>query len=85
MWVASVSTPSSSVSTDTPVQVVSSFDHFVTQWMSRVTVSEGRALNSSQLQDLGSSTRPVISKVHLSIEMRGVGPADNTGKSWATY
>ena len=40
---ASVSTPSSSVSTETPVQLVSSFDHLVTQWMSTVNVSAGSA------------------------------------------
>ena len=31
------------VSTDTPSHTVSSFVHFVTQWMSRVTVSRGSA------------------------------------------
>jgi hypothetical protein len=31
------------VSIETPVHVVSSFDHFVTQWMSTLTVSLGRA------------------------------------------
>ena len=69
-----VSTPSSRVSTDTPVQVVSSLDHFVTQWMSRVTVSEGKALNSSQVQDLGSSISPVISNVHCVQRDPGCGP-----------
>ena len=45
------STPSSSTSTDTPVHVVSSFDHFVTQWMSTVNVSVGSARNSSQVHE----------------------------------
>ena len=34
---------------------MSSFDHFVTQWMSRVTVSDGSARNSSHVQLRGSS------------------------------
>ena len=41
---------SSSVSTETPFHVVSSFDHLVTQWMSTVTSSLGRARNSSHVQ-----------------------------------
>src|SRR6185312_14900681 len=61
---AAVSIPSSSTSTDTPVQVVSSFDHFVTQWMSTVIVSLGSARNSSQLQLRGSSTAPATEKLH---------------------
>src|SRR5215510_1357192 len=43
------STPASSVSTETPRQVVSSFDHLVTQWMSTVGVSLGSARSSFQL------------------------------------
>src|SRR5207237_4351096 len=82
---ALVSTPSSSVSTDTPVQTVSSFDHFVTQWMSRVTVSLGSARSSSQLQETGSSTAPRMLNVQSSSRVCGVGPAEATGKSPATY
>ena len=48
---ASVATPSSSRSSDTPSHIVSSFVHFVTQWMSTVTVSAVSARNSSQLHD----------------------------------
>ena len=73
------------MSTDTPSQVVSSFDHFVTQWMSFVTVSLGSARNSSQLQRSGSSTSPSIEKLQLSSGRCGVGPAESTGKSEVTY
>src|SRR5690348_5169652 len=85
MYSALVSTSCRSVSTDTPLQTVSSFDHFVTQWMSRVTVSLGRARNSSQLQETGSSTAPRIVKVHSESGVCGVGPAESTGKSPVTY
>ena len=44
------STPLSSVSTETPAQLVSSFDHLVTQWMSTVTVSRRQRRNSSHVQ-----------------------------------
>src|SRR6266480_1311681 len=82
---AAVSTPSINVSTLTPFQVVSSFDHLVTQWMSLVTVSVGRAWNSFQVQRLGSSISPSMLKVHWSRLTRGVGPAERTGKSVTTY
>jgi hypothetical protein len=42
---------------------MSSFDHFVTQWMSVVIVSEGSAANSSHRHDTGSSTGPRIEKL----------------------
>src|SRR5438270_679855 len=42
-YAALVSTPPSSVSSETPVHSVSSFDHLVTQWMSTLTASLGRA------------------------------------------
>src|SRR4029077_16050052 len=61
---AAVSTPSSSVSTETPSHVVSSFDHLVTQWMSRVTVSLGNARISSQLQRFSLSTSPSMENDH---------------------
>src|SRR3954463_3330719 len=77
--------PSSSVSTDTPVHVVSSFVHFVTQWMSTVNVSCGSARNSSQVHVGGASTSPSIVNVQSSVSVRGVGPADSTGKSSTTY
>src|ERR1051325_8679955 len=74
-----------SVSTDTPVQVVSSFDHLVTQWMSLVNVSDGRAENSFHVQRRGSSISPSMVKVHWSRLTRGVGPAERTGKSVTRY
>src|SRR2546421_11039923 len=82
---ALVSTPSSSVSSETPVHTVSSFDHLVTQWMSFVTVSLGSAWNSCQLHDTGSSTPPWIVKLHQSSGGGGVGPAESTGKASVTY
>src|SRR5919198_5386780 len=85
MYSALVSTPSSSTSSETPVQLVSSFDHFVTQWMSTVTVSLGSARSSSHVQDTGSSTAPLIVKLHSSSGVCGVGPAESTGKSLTTY
>src|SRR5688500_14410343 len=53
--------------------------------MSTVTVSRGNATNSSHGHDTGSSTAPLIVKLHSSNGVRGVGPADNTGKSRVTY
>src|SRR6266850_4999564 len=85
MYSALVSTPSSSVSSETPRHDVSSFDHFVTQWMSTVIRSLGRAVNCSHVHDFGSSTSPRISKLHRSIGWWGVGPSDSTGKSCVTY
>ena len=55
-----------SVSIETPVHVVSNFDHFVTQWMSTVMRSRGSAWNCSHVQEIGSSTAPRISNVHAS-------------------
>ena len=65
------------MSTETPFQLVSSFDHFVTQWMSVVIVSEGRATNSSHGHDTGSSTAPRIVKLHSSNGVWGVGLYEN--------
>src|ERR671922_2239840 len=76
---------SSRASTETPVHTVSSFDHLVTQWMSVRTSSLGRARNSSHDHETGSSTRPVIEKVHSSSDVEGVGPAERTGKSSTRY
>jgi hypothetical protein len=56
------STASSNVSSETPFQTVSSFDHLVTQWMSTVIVSFGNARNSLQVHVTGSSTMPRIVK-----------------------
>src|SRR5262249_345880 len=65
-------------------QVVSSFDHFVTQWMSFVTLSRGSCWNSSHVQVTGSAP-PVIENVHSSSGVCGVGPAESTGKSSVRY
>src|SRR3954462_12738980 len=69
---------------ETPVQVVPSLDHLVTQWISTVTVSEGSAMNSAHGHDTGLSTAPLIKKLHSSSGVCGVGPADRTGKSLTT-
>src|SRR5215203_4116078 len=82
---AAVSIPSSSVSTETPSHLVSSFDHLVTQWMSRVISSEGSARNSSQDHLFGSSSSPTTEKSHSSRGVRGVGPAERTGKPSSRY
>ncbi len=81
---ASCSTASSSVSTETPCQAVSSFDHFVTQWMSFVTSSLGSSRNSSHVQLTGSAP-PVTVNVHSASGVCGVGPAESTGKSSVRY
>src|SRR5215208_3024971 len=70
---------------ETPSQVVSSFDHLVTQWMSRVISSEGNARNSSHDHVFGSSTSPSIEKRHSESGVRGVGPAERTGKPSTRY
>src|SRR5215831_13126989 len=82
---AEVSTPSRSVSTETPFHGVSSFDHFVTQWISAVTSSLCSARNSSHVHRRGSSISPTIEKSHWSIGVWGVGPAERTGKSYVRY
>src|SRR5918996_172970 len=80
-----MSSSSSRVSTETPCHTVSSFDHLVTQWMSTVTSSLGRARNSSQVQRRGSSTSPTIEKSQRSSGVCGVGRAERRGKSGVTY
>src|SRR5205823_2472327 len=77
-------TADSSTSSDTPCQVVSSLDQRVTQWMSLVSVSVGRARNFSQVQ-LTVSRPPAIENDQRDSGVRGVGPADRTGKSLVTY
>src|SRR5918995_2326543 len=85
MYSAVVSTPSRRVSTETPSHMVPSFDHLVTQWISLVISSEGSARNSSQLHLLGSSISPTMEKSHSSSGVRGVGPAERTGKPSSRY
>ena len=80
-----VSTPSSSVSTETPSQSVSSFDHLVTQWMSR--------RDRLARQRLELVPRPAPRLVDLALDREapalqrrcGVGPAESTGKSRRQY
>src|SRR5919107_3636496 len=85
MYPAAVSTPSSNASTETPSHLVPSFDHLVTQWISLVISSEGSCLNSSHVHLLGSSISPTTEKSHSSSGLRGVGPAERTGKPSSRY
>src|SRR5262249_56776599 len=67
-------------STATPSHAVLSFDHEVTQWMSRVILVRGSALNSNQFHAL-TRRGPIFSvKVQFAGSIRGVGPAVSTGK-----
>src|SRR5438552_19114459 len=75
----------SSVSIETPSQRVPNFDHFVTQWMSVVIDVRGSALNSSQLQRAVFASTPRMVNVHRLSGVRGVGPAERTGKSFVSY
>src|SRR5262247_3680006 len=53
--------------------------------MSLVISSEGSRLNSSHVHLLGSSTSPTTEKSHASRGVRGVGPAERTGKPSSRY
>src|ERR1700693_3251730 len=53
--------------------------------MSRVSVSVGSLRNSSHVQFLSLSTSPVIENVQSVSGVRGVGPAERTGKSLTRY
>src|SRR5215213_11428801 len=70
---------------ETPSHLIPSFDHLVTQCMSFVISSEGSPLNSSQVHLLGSSISPTMEKSHSSRGVRGVGPAESTGKPSSRY
>src|SRR6185312_471185 len=73
--------PSRRSSISTPLQRVSNLDQVVTQWMSRVSSVWGSALISAHVQ-LRTGFGPIFRvKRHSSVATRGVGPADNTGKS----
>src|SRR4051794_27520383 len=67
-------------STATPSQAVLSFDHEVTQWISRVILVRGSALNSDQLHVLTGRDPTFSVKVQSAGSIRGVGPAVSTGK-----
>ncbi len=71
-------------STSTPSQAVSNFDHAVTQWMSRVILVCGSALKSAHDHSATGLARTFSVNFQSSIEMRGLGPADSTGKSSVT-
>src|SRR5688572_5024261 len=75
----------SSVSTETPSQIVSSLDHLVTQWMSALMATCGSAWNSSELHRATGPSAPRRTKSQLVSGVRGVGPADSTGKSGVSY
>ena len=64
---------------------MSSFVHFVTQLMSTVHSRVGSARKASHVQRTGSRTRPSMENDQLSSGVRGVGPADSTGKSLVRY
>src|SRR5215212_11946658 len=70
---------------ETPSQTVSSLLHLVTQWISTVTVSLGSAWNSSQVQRRDGCAAPLMAKSHCASGVRGVGPAERTGKSGVRY
>src|SRR5579871_3117509 len=72
-------------STVTPAQLVSNLLHLVTQWMSRWNFVRGSALNSSQVQVFTGRGPTFRVKRHWSWLMRGVGPAERTGKPRSRY
>src|SRR5262245_35615236 len=53
--------------------------------MSTLTGSRGRSWSSVQLQRRGVATRPRTSRLQRSRGVRGVGPAERTGKSRVWY
>src|SRR5262249_50675726 len=53
--------------------------------MSTVTVSSRSACSSSHVHETGSSTAPVIVKLHASSGVGGGGPAASTGEARGTY
>src|SRR5215469_6256771 len=80
-----VLTSANSVSSATPSHWVSSFDHRVTQWISVVMRSAGSSRNAFQFHVFKTWEPSSIVNSHCSSETRGVGPADNTGKSVVRY
>src|SRR5881394_323151 len=73
------------VSIETPSQDVPSFDHRVTQCRSTVKVSVGKSRNDFQFHLRRTFVPSSITNSHWSSGMRGVGPADKTGKSVVRY
>src|ERR1700729_3693055 len=82
---AFVAIPSSSVSTETPRQWVPSLDHWVTQWMSVVMSSAGRAVNCCQFHRVDSPVSVVTVNDHVAVLTGGGGPAWRTGKLCSRY
>src|SRR4249919_934094 len=80
---ADVARPSRRTSRETPRQEVPSLDQLVTQWMSTVGSSLGSAVNSDHVQLRLAPASVVTVKLHSSVRILGVGPADRTGKSRA--
>src|SRR5215470_8191287 len=76
---------SNKVSRETPSQRVPSFDHRVTQCKSTVMLSVGNSRKGLQSHRFKTSVPSSIVNSHLSSDTRGVGPADNTGKSTVRY
>src|SRR5215218_10708914 len=75
---------SSRVSTLTPANHVSNFDHVVTQWISPRYSDGGSACAWSQVHVVGLATRPSTLMLQVSGAMRGVGSAVSTGQSAPT-
>src|SRR4051794_27721656 len=72
---------SSSVSTLTPANQVSNFDHVVTQWIAPRYSDAGSLCASSQVQVVGLATLPSTLMLQVSGAIRGVGSAVSTGQS----
>src|SRR5262245_35201090 len=70
----------SRVSTDTPVNVIPSFDHVGTQWMSPSYVEGGRAWISSHVQVVACATSPSTVNVQVARSSFGVASAVSTGQ-----
>src|SRR5215813_7806301 len=73
------------VSTETPSQVVPSFDHRVTQCRSTVKVSVGKSRNDFQSHLRRTFAPSSITNSQRSSGTCGVGPADKTGNSVVRY
>ena len=86
-WVAAGFRParSSTSFTGTPVQVVSSFDQRVTQWMSSVTSRCGSAISSSHESFSSFSTSPKTVRSQVARSYFGFGPTVRTGKRSVRY
>ncbi len=80
-----MSTSASSVSSETPCQLVPSLDQRVTQWMSTIGVSCGSAISSCHDHRCSLPFSAEITNSQVSSDTRGVGPAESTGKSSVRY